>query len=269
MSHGALPVPQAHGAQAYLAMTPGMAPGMLQPGVVQVGMAPHMGVVQIGGMGMMPGMGMMAGMGMMGMPAPLDPSRLPPYPEHLPRKAPTFSLIFGLAFTIFPMFIFAVLGVVFLAVGIFDMWGWSEWLMVLPFLSFPLIGISFLRGSIRERANQKVLVASGARCWGRVTRIEPRNSSRRSGALRWIQLKIFVEAFSAPNGAEHMGGFRSAPSAPVVNGQQVCIDWYVSELQIAMLQPGAWCAFLLDLRKPNVVHLEGLRAMNGTVVPLQ
>jgi hypothetical protein len=308
MGYGAPTVPQAYGAQVYPERTPGVAPamvpvhpmpgvnnvaatpgqvvdlalaglahgtrglppGIMQPGVMQVGMAQqdHMGVVQIGGMGMMPGVGMVC-MSMMGTAAPLDPAQLPPYPEHLPRKAPTFSLIFGLAFTVFPLLMFVFLGGLFFAIGIFDMWGWSEWLMVLPFLSFPLIGISFLRGSIRERANQKTLVASGARCWGRVTRIEPGNSSRRSGALRWIQMKIFVEAFAVPNGAEHMGGFRSAPAAPVVNGQQVCIDWYISELQIAMLQPGAWCAFLLDPRKPNVVQLEGLRAMNGTVVPLQ
>lgn len=186
-----------------------------------------------------------------------------PYPEPASRSAGGFDTVFGIAFVGGGVF------ALFMSVFVISVAG-ADVLTLLALalfvIGFPAIGISTMRSAAKQRRNAARLSQSGVRCWGRIVSSVATGASRGSNGMRWVRMKITVEPFAAldargPSGyREHAAGARVA--------DRVVIDWFVSMLQMAMLQPGYYCAFLLDPADPSVVHLDALATPQGDVAAL-
>lgn len=181
-----------------------------------------------------------------------------PYPDGLPRALPAFNTVFGAIFIGTAIFVCAVLGVVFVAIGpaihVLPTAAIVVWFL-LP-LVFLAIGVGTIRAGRRERADAERLWSRGRRCWGQVRSSAPAGVSRRQGGRRWTKLHLELDAY---------------PVEPPTGGEplRIACAWYIAEMQLVMTLPGAWVALLVDDADPKIVRLEALRSPTGAVVPLQ
>ena len=162
-----------------------------------------------------------------------------PFPEAPTRNVGGFDRMFGIGFILAGMFTVAICAwvapLVWDACCVEGRSGTSFWYFIwVPFLGvgFVWAGISSLKSANRERENAARLARAGRPCWGRISATTPGNTVRKSGVLRWIELRIIVDAFAADTGE--------------LVRKDVLIHWYVSELQVSLTQPGHWCAFMFD-----------------------
>lgn len=186
-----------------------------------------------------------------------------PYPEQTSRPTGSFDNVFG--------FGFLAGGVFALFIGIFVVSvAGAEPLTLLTLamfvFTFPAIGISSLRNAAKNKRNAEQLSKSGVRCWGRILSSAPGGGSRSVNGMSWARMKITVEAFAAHDPRATAGYRQHAAGSRVAD--QVVIDWFISMFQMALLQPGYYCAFLLDPADPTKVHLDALANPQGQVIPL-
>lgn len=180
-----------------------------------------------------------------------------PYPEHIARKAPTFNLIFGIAFLASGLLV-----VPMLLMGL-SMGSLGDVAPFLAFLAFPLIGVGSLRAALRERATARELFTHGVRCWARIASITPGSGARVVNGMRYPRMVLEVDAFAA-----HVQTAASYRQAPTTLLGRVKVDWFVAQHQLMQATPGSWCALLVDPRDPTRHQLEGFAAADGTFTAL-
>lgn len=186
-----------------------------------------------------------------------------PYPSGLQRSRPSADMVLGVIFLGAGGFL--VLMTIALAPFLIE--DPLSFAALLPFLAFPLIGIFSVRQARRARILTERLIHQGLRCWGQVLATAPVGPVRRSSqGLRSLRVRITVRAFAAVDPSGHGNAYRATPQSLVA--QSVVVDSYVSELQMMYLQPGGWCALLLDAETRTQALLDGFLTSQGHFVPL-
>lgn len=198
-----------------------------------------------------------------------------PYPQLGPRKTGGFDTVFGIGMIVGGVFAMGMCGLflpmMFTGPG---RHGGGDFV----FLLFPLIGVAILVMGVaslvsakkqKEVANR--LFLEGIPCWAQVMTCTPAGNLRQVNALRWVELVMHAQPYAAatphpPVGAPYRG--MNGPPPGVQIAPQITVDWFVSELQTSLTQPGAWLAVLVHPQTLQV-HLDGFAGPNGVFVPTQ
>ncbi|AKT42506.1 hypothetical protein [Chondromyces crocatus] len=132
---------------------------------------------------------------------------------------------------------------------------------------FAWLGVRGVRDALEEARVGEETVRAGLPCWGRIVHTARGQYANKVNHLRWIQMKLTVEPYAAKTSRSIPGERQYAVGERVA--EQVTFTWYISELQMAMLQPGHYCAFLLHPTHRSKVYLDSFATPQGSIVPLQ
>ena len=184
-----------------------------------------------------------------------------PYPQLGARKTSGFNLVFGIGMLLGGLFAMGMCALV-LPMAIAPQYqsrnnpygGYVFFVFPLIGLGLLVMGVVSIISAIKQKGVANRLFLEGVPCWARVVSSTPGNNMRRVNAIRWIELVIQAEPYAA---------FSRTRIA-----QQIKIDWFVSELQMSLTQPGAWLAVLVHPRT-HQVHLDGFATPDGTFIATQ
>ncbi|MDI1452113.1 hypothetical protein [Polyangium sp. 6x1] len=142
---------------------------------------------------------------------------------------------------------------------------------LVPLGLFALLGISLVWGGVQSiRVQQKNkqdalrLQRVGVPCWGRVVTSRLGRVARKVGFQRWLEVHLEVDAFVAP-GASGAPGVAVPPPGSLL-ASRVKVHWFVCDAQMFFVQPGGFCALLVDPAPPHTVYLDGFATAEGHFV---
>jgi hypothetical protein len=185
------------------------------------------------------------------------------YPDVSPLNEGTASdnvplavaiLIGGILFGLF-MFVAACGGIG----GIRSNCSWLGWLFSGGYI---FILIWFATGLIRKgattRRKAKALNTHGVRCWGRIVSSEEVYPGGRS--VKLPDIKFTVDVFTARPSSTTTRD----PQIP----KQMSFSQKISILQLALVQPGNYCAFRLDPSDLATALLDAFATPAGQIIPI-
>ena len=191
-----------------------------------------------------------------------------PYPQVPPRKTGGFDLTFGIGMLVGGLFC-AVLGAAMtpmafhmLAASKRGGFGNAMMLGMIPLFAVLLgaMGIVSIRSARAQTKQAEALTHGGVGCWGRIREAKPGTMARKVNALRWIEVHIVVDAFVA-------GGEKNTTLQPgLCLAEGITVKWFVSELQMSLVQPGELVAVLVNPRDTTQVYLDGFATEDGTFI---